>query len=127
MSSPLSLEECVANACQEVPGLQQGALALLPEGLLIGGVGSGGTFEREPLVRSAARCLGSSTAGVMPFLEHLFVSSEQFVVILRGHRYPRLALALLCTTQSNPAFVMSSSRNALHLLEGTIDLGAWEL
>jgi hypothetical protein len=42
-----------------VPGLIDGALVLLPEGILIGGGGAGGAYDREPLVRSAARVLGA--------------------------------------------------------------------
>lgn len=122
-------EECLENACEAVPGLVQGALALLPEGLLIGGVGEGGAFDREPLVRCAARCLTSSAGRgrlVAPFVEHVVVSTERFVVLLRGRRYPRLALALSCATTTNLAFVLSGARSALTTLEGTLDPELWE-
>lgn len=117
----MSLDECLARACEHVPGLFQGALALLPEGLLIGGLGEGGAFDREPLVRSAARCLNGT------FVEHVFVSREDLVVIARGRRFPRLALALACRTDANLNFVVTASRTALRELEATLDPGSLEI
>lgn len=123
----MNLDECLAQACEHVPGLLQGALALLPEGLLLGGVGQGKAFDREPLVRSAARCLRSS-ANIAPgeeqstFVEHVFVGTRELYVIARGNRYPRLALALSCSTEANLAFVMSASRSALRKLEASVNL-----
>jgi hypothetical protein len=130
---PLHLGECVASACAPIPGLQEAALALLPEGLLLGGVGEGRGFDREPLVRCAARALcGSAVTSVLStrlttFVEHLLVGRDKLIVILRGVRYPRLALAISCTKDTNPAFVMSSSRSALRSLETTLELAAWEV
>lgn len=130
---PLRLGECVAGACALIPGLQEAALALLPEGLLLGGVGEGRGFDREPLVRCAARalCGGAVTSTLSTrlttFVEHLLVGQDQLIVILRGVRYPRLALAISCTKDTNPAFVMSSSRSALRSLETTLELAAWEV
>jgi hypothetical protein len=122
----MNLDECLAVACEQVPGLLQGALALLPEGLLLGGVGQGRGFDREPLVRSAARCLGggktSPEEAQSTFVEHVFVSPRELYVIVRGQRYPRLALALACSTEANLAFVMSASRSALRKLEANVDL-----
>jgi hypothetical protein len=129
----MTLDECLALACEQVPGLHQGALALLPEGLLIGGVGVGSSFEREPLVRSAARCLAANAEragaleGESPFIEHVFVSLHELVVIARGKRYPRLALALSCSMETNLAFVLSASRAALRELEATIDVQGLEI
>jgi hypothetical protein len=128
----MTLEQCLARACEPVPGLLYGALALLPEGLLVGGVGRGGAFDHEPLVRSAARCLagnalGSFADGGLTFVEHLFVSREELVLIVQGRRYARLALVLVCSTEPNLAFVLSSTRGALQTLEATVDLAAWEL
>ena len=126
------IQECLAEACETVPGLKYGALALLPEGLLVGGVGPGGAFDHEPLVRSAARCLAGNTLTAamedeMTFVEHVFVSREEVVLILQGRRYPRLALVLVCSLEPNLAFVLTSTRGALRALEATVDLAAWEL
>jgi hypothetical protein len=110
-----------------------GALTLLPEGLLIGGVGQGSAFDREPLARSAARCLAHYMTARQPnadapwFVEHLFIGREELVVILQGRRYPQLALALRCTTEPNLAFVRSLSRTALDCIEATVDLAVWEV
>jgi hypothetical protein len=127
----MNLDECVARACEPVPGLVYGALVLLPEGLLIGGVGEGGQFEREPLARSAARCLAGAmaprTTEQAPFIEHVLVGVEELVVILRGQRYPQLALALVCSAEANLTFVLSLSRTALRSIEATVDLAVWEL
>ncbi len=128
----MNLDECLAQACEQVPGLYQGALALLPEGLLIGSVGPGRAFEREPLVRSAARCLARAELGIVTdmsnqFVEHVFVSPKELVLIARGKQYPRLALALTCSTESNLAFIMTASRVALRRLEETIDLRGLDL
>lgn len=128
----MSLQECLEQACQTVPGLKHGALALLPEGLLVGGVGPGGAFDHEPLVRSAARCLAGNTlttddSDELTFIEHVFVGREEVVLILQGRRYPRLALVLVCSLEPNLAFVLTSTRGALRALEATVDLAAWEL
>jgi hypothetical protein len=126
----MNLDECLARACEPVPGLMRGALALLPEGLLISGVGEGSIFEHEPLARSAARCLTAAIPGktrVDPFVEHVFVSPHELVVIVRGQRYPQLALALACRNGPNLTFVLSLSRMALHSIEATTDLAVWEL
>lgn len=129
----MNLDECLARACEQVPGLQQGALALLPEGLLIGSVGPGRSFEREPLVRSAARCLAglperpSGGTSHTQFVEHVFVSRTELVTIARSKQHPRLALALACSTETNLAFIVTASRAALRRLEETIDLRGFEL
>jgi hypothetical protein len=128
----MSLQDCLEQACQTVPGLKHGALALLPEGLLVGGVGPGGAYDHEPLVRSAARCLAGNTlttdeSDELTFIEHVFVGREEVVLILQGRRYPRLALVLVCSLEPNLAFVLTSTRGALRALEATVDLAAWEL
>jgi len=127
----MNLDESLARVCESVPGLLQGALALLPEGLLIGGLGEGGAFDREPLVRSAARCFAgagpaNARGALASYSEHVFVSRERLVVISRGQRQPRLALILVCSGEPNLAFVMSTTRRALRALETSIDLAAWE-
>lgn len=127
----MNVDEAIARACDLVPGFVQGALALLPEGLLIGGVGEGTAFEHEPLVRSASRCLAAcllASEGQAPapaFVEFLFVNEEQVLVIQRGRRSARLALAIVCTREPNLAFVLSSTRQAIRDIEGTVDLAAW--
>jgi hypothetical protein len=129
----MNVDDAVARACSLVPGLIRGALALLPEGLLIGGVGEASAFEQEPLVRSATRCLlaeeppltGDGPRGAL--VEFLFVNDEQLVVIQRGRSAARLALAVVCTREPNLAFVLSSSRRAMREIEGTIDLAVWEI
>jgi hypothetical protein len=129
----MTIDETISTACDRVPGLVQGALVLLPEGLLIGGIGAGGAFDREPLVRSAARVLAAGLRTPRPakstsdFIEYAFVSEEQLVVILRGQHHARIALVLVCTREPNLAFVLSSTRQALNTIESTIDLGEWEI
>lgn len=126
-----SLDEALGSACESVPGVRIGALALLPEGLLIGGIGAGTALDREPLVRSAVRCLGTSSAlartarGAAEFVEFAFVSEEQLVIILRGLVRSRLALVLVCTRESNLAFVLGATRQALNVIETTTDLAEW--
>lgn len=125
----MNLDDCLARACAEVPGLYQGALALLPEGLLLAGVGPGGLFEREPLVRAAKLCLvvpapGDSEGPASPrFVEHVLVSEEEVVILSRGREHPRLALALACGNEANLAFLIVAFRAALRKLEATVDLG----
>ncbi len=126
------VEVTLHSACEAIPGVVAGALVLVPEGLLIGGVGRGGALDREPLVRSAARLateraplitLGASS----PFVEYAFVSDDQFVVIVRGRRQPRVSLALACRREANLALVLSSTRRALSFIETTVDLSPWEV
>lgn len=129
----MSIDESLASACEAVPGLQSGVLVLLPDGLPIGGVGEGSAFDREPLVRSTARCLTNlrsatpPTKGGSKFVEYAFVSDDQLVVILRGRRFTRVALALACSREANLAWVLSSTRAALTTIESTVDLAAFEL
>jgi hypothetical protein len=128
-----SIDESISGVCAQVPGVQTGALVLLPEGLLIGGIGAGSAFDREPLARSAVRCLGPSSVlsrtarGESEFVEYAFVSDEQLIVILRGQLLARVALVLVCTRESNLAFVLSATRQALRVIEATIDLAEWEV
>jgi hypothetical protein len=124
----MNLDDCLARACAEVPGLYQAALALLPEGLLLAGVGPGGLFEREPLVRAATRCLvvPAGRDGEAPassrLVEHVLVSEEEVVILSRGREHPRLALALACGTEPNLAFLIVAFRAALRRLEANVDL-----
>ena len=127
------LDETINRACDSVPGRLSGALVLVPDGMLIGGFGAGGAHDREPLARSAARCLSSPavalphTKGAAKFVEFAFVSEGQLVVILRGQRYARLALVLACSREANLAWVLGASRRALDEIETGVDLGPWEV
>jgi len=129
----LELDESISAACDPIPGRLSGALVLVPDGILMGGFGDGGAFEREPLVRSATRCLGTPAVALGPakapkqFVEYAFVSEGQLVVILRGQRFPQLALVLACSRQANLAWVLSASRRAMNQIEGSLDLGRWEV
>lgn len=128
----MTLDDSIASACEAVPGLQSGVLVLLPEALAIGGVGEGSSFDREPLVRSAARALSSvptsaPTKDGASFVEYAFVSQEQLVVILRGRRHSRVALALACSREANLQWVLSSTRAALQTIETTVNLADFEL
>jgi hypothetical protein len=128
----MNVDTAIAHACELVPGLLHGVLAALPEGLLIAGVGDVSAFDREPLIRTAARCLSarlSPAVGAAPvtLVEYLLVGPTELVVIQGGRRFPRLALAVACTREPNLAFVLSSTRNAIRVIEATVDLAAWEL
>jgi hypothetical protein len=129
----MTIDDSIASACQAVPGLQSGVLVLLPDSLQIGGVGEGSSFDREPLVRSAARCLTGLRSATPPtkggsrYVEYAFISDEQLVVILRGRRFSRVALALSCSREANLAFVLSSTRAAFETIEHTVDLTEFEL
>jgi hypothetical protein len=51
----------------------------VPEGVLVAGVGAGSSFEREPLVRSAARCFAPGSELGAPssaFVEHVRVTKR---------------------------------------------------
>lgn len=127
------LDDSIDKACEAIPGRQSGALVLVPDGMLIGGFGGDGAFDREPLVRSAARCLASPpvalahTKGAATFVEYAFVSQGQLVVILRGERYERVALALACSREANLAWVLGAARRALADIEAEVDLAPWEV
>jgi hypothetical protein len=122
-------DECITRACEAVPGLVRCALVLLPEGLLIGGIGAGSVLDHEPLIRSAARCLAVGPTPVLgkhaAFVEYLFVTEEHLVVIQGGRRETRLALGVTCTREPNLAFVLSSTRQAMRAVEDSFDLVAW--
>lgn len=125
------IEANLESACAQIPGVVSGALVLVSERLLLGSVGAGGALDREPLVRLAARLVSErsplSTPSVgAPFVEYAFVNEDQFVVILRGRRFPELALALACTRDVNLALIMSTTRLALRDIEAKIDSSTWE-
>jgi len=129
--SPAATDEVIAKACEQVPGVRSGALVLLAESVAIGGIGAESAFDREPLVRAAVRCLGAPNTLIRrsrkatEFVEYTFVSVEQITVILRGRIQPRLALVLVCTRESNLAFVLTAARLALGEIEGTAELSGW--
>ena len=129
--TPAATDEVIVKACERVPGVRNGALVLLAEGVAVGGIGAGHSFDREPLVRAAVRCLGTSNVLVSrsrkaaEFVEFAFLSAEQITVILRGKLQPRLALVLACTRESNLAFVLSAARGALAEIEATPGLVEW--
>jgi len=123
----------LSRACDVIPGLLQAALVLLPEGLVLGGIGFGGAYDREPLARSAARCLSCRLDEPIigdrapQFVEHLFLFHEQLVVILQGRQSPRLALAVSCSRDLNLALSLTAARRALGAIETSVDLLAWGL
>lgn len=133
----MKLDDVVARACQQVPGMMRGALVLLPDGILLAGVGGESVLDLEPLIRSASRCfservmpaLGAAigTWPAQPFLEYLFVIEDQLVVIQGGRRDPRLALAVACTREHTVGFVLTATRRAMLHLEAEIDLSSWGL
>jgi hypothetical protein len=120
----------VARACERVPGLTRGALVLLPDGLLLAGVGSDSALELEPLIRSAGRCFTGRTRPPLanwrdePFVEYLSVVGGQLVVIEGGRRDPRLALALACTREHNVGLALRAARLAMTEVEAEVDLSA---
>ena len=126
----MDLNESISRACEGVPGLVRAALAVLPEGFLIGGIGAASTFDHEPLVRSATHCLAPRPApavgarSLAPFVEYLFANDDQWIVIQAGRTDPRLVLAVVCTREPNPAFVLASTRQAIRALEISVDLAS---
>lgn len=127
----MAIEAALERACDSVPGVVSGALVLVPERLVLGGIGVGTAMDREPLVRLASRLVSDlsvqpSPGSRTPFVEYAFVSEDQFVVVLRGRRFPQLALALTCARDVNLALVMSMTRKALLDLEPTLDASLWE-
>jgi hypothetical protein len=124
-----SIDEALARACSAVPGLQKAALVLVPEGLVIGGAGAESVMELEPLARSVARLSShapsASVSGGSTFVEYAFVSEGELTVVRRGQQYPRPALVLSCSRESNLAFVLRASRAAALALEATLDPASW--
>ena len=130
----MNLDVATEEACERVPGLVRGVLLLLPEGFLLAGVGDKGILDLEPLMRSAARCFSSKSrpcvaghADGLELTEYMFVIRDQMVVMQRGQRDPRLALAVMCTRESNLNYALSTSRLALREIESRIDLTSWGL
>lgn len=130
----MNLDVAIASACERVPGLVRGVLLMLPEGFLLAGVGDKGILDLEPLMRSATRCFSSKTrpsfgshSDGLELTEYMFVIRDQVVVMQRGRRDPRLALACMCTRESNLNFALSTSRLALRDIEDQVDLKTWGL
>lgn len=124
----MQFEESIARACEPVPGLVRAALGLLPEGVLIAGVGAESSFDQEPLIRSATHCLAArnwpATAARVSadLIEYVFVLADQLIVVQGGRQDPRLVLVVVCTREANIAFVLGSTRRALRALEDTVNL-----
>ncbi|MGC4093733.1 MAG: hypothetical protein QM756_38700 [Polyangiaceae bacterium] len=120
----MSLDESLARACEAVPGLLRAALALLPEGLLIGSIGAKGALEHEPLVRTAKRCFEAPRAAprAEPFVEFVFVTEDQFIAIQAGRQDARLALIVACSREATLGYVLDATRKAMRSLEQSVDL-----
>jgi hypothetical protein len=124
----MDYDDSIKRACEGVPGLIRAALTLLPEGLLIAGIGAEKSFDHEPLVRSAVACLSGRNSVAREhrdaLVEYVFVCADEVVVIQGGRREPRLALAFVCTREANLAFVVDSTRRALTSIENSVSLVA---
>ena len=128
----MNLDDAITHACERVPGLVRGALLFLPEGFLLAGTRNASNLDLEPLIRSAARTLAPREAPsihdeTLDAVEYVFVIHDQLVVIQRGRRDPRLALAVVCTREHNIAFAMGTTRLAMRELEEVVDLSPWGL
>jgi hypothetical protein len=128
----MNIDAAVAHACERIPGMIRGALVFLPDGFIIAGVGDDDILDLEPLIRAAARCLAASPPPVVrgvaaEVTEYLFVVHDQLVAIQRSTRDPRLALAVSCTHEYNPAFALGATRLAMKDIEASVDLSAWGL
>ena len=128
----MNIDDAIAGACEQVPGLVRCALVLMPERVLIGGAGDAGLLDLEPLMRAASHCLAVRATPAVgraqePFVEYLFVVPDHVVVIQGGRRDARLVLVVVCTQEANVAFVRGVSRNAIRAIESSVDLSAWGL
>ncbi len=128
----MTIDECVTQACERVPGLIRGALVFLPEGFVLASVGDDDSLDLEPLIRATARCLGAPHAPQIQGEDrvvnaYLFVVHDQLVVVQRSAQDARLALAVGCARDVNPAFALGSSRLAMREIEATVDLSSWGL
>ena len=116
-------DEALESACAALPGLLQAALVLLPEGVLLGGIGVERAIDHEHLLRAAAFCFAATNTPDNPsetMSEYVFVSTDRIVVIQRGRSDDRLALAVVCTRAPNLALVMSASRRAIVTMETSL-------
>jgi hypothetical protein len=124
-----NLNQAVADAGIEVPGMVCAAAVLVPDGIILGGTGAELLTELEPLVRSAARCFPTAgdpdLADRDPAVEFAFVGDEEIIVIQGGRSEPRLAFAVICTRETNLAFVLAASRKAIATLEQVVDMRPW--
>jgi hypothetical protein len=128
----VNVDAAVARACERIPGMIRGALVFLPDGFILAGVGDDDILDLEPLIRAAARCLAASPTPVLrgssvEVTEYLFVVHDQLVAIQRSVRDPRLALAVSCTPEYNPAFALGATRLAMRDIEANVDLSSWGL
>ena len=112
------------RACGELPGLVHAALILLADELLLARLGGESSLDHEPLLRAAIRCFNCEAADAS-VLEFLFVTEDHFVVMQRGRKDPRLALAVRCDREKNLALVLGTSRRAMSALEDEVDLTGW--
>lgn len=121
----MKLEDAVATACKHIPELLHGALVFLPGGFALARASASASDELEPLVRATVRALGHDDAADL--VECVFVVDERLVVIHRGARDPRLALAVTCGRDHNLGFALATSRVALREIEESFDFAAWGL
>lgn len=117
----------MGQACEDVPGLTQAALVLLPDGLCLAGLGTSSLAELEPAIRATSRCFApprASEATAAALTECVLILGESLVVLARGRRDPRLALVVTCARIANLALLQQSTRAALRQLEDAFDLAA---
>jgi len=128
----MTSDALLARACDRIPALVRGALLLVPDGILLGNVGGDRVSELEPLLRAAVRALALRITPAVnravpeAFSEYTFVIGDELVLV-RGSRNCRLALAAVCTREPNLAFAMSATRAAMAELEAELDLSHWGL
>lgn len=111
-----------------VPGVIRAAVILLPDGVQLAAFGEPHEIDYEPLVRACTRCFGPGAgslalAGDQPrrFDEFYALLDDGLVVMQRGRRKSRVALASVCALEVNLALVLTWTRRAIELVEASID------
>lgn len=127
MTDAPNLDAVVAAACARIPALLRGALVFLPGGFMLARAtrAEPDALDLEPLIRAAARALAPAAADEV--VECVFVVDDQLVVVHRGARDARLALAVACERDRNLGFALATARAALKEIEDAFDFGRWGL
>lgn len=128
------IEAALSDVKELVPGILRAAVVILPEGLQLGAFGESHAMDYEPLVRACSRCFGEEAGGLaggqegtLSFTEYCALLDGSLVVMQRGRRNSRIALAVVCSLEVNLALLLTASRAAIGLIEAAVERAELDL
>jgi hypothetical protein len=133
-TSASPIEAALSDVKQLLPGVIRAAVVLLPEGLQLGAFGESHAMDYEPLVRACSRCFGGEAGALdvgqgepLCFTEYCALMDDSLVLMQRGRRNSRIALAVVCALEVNLSLLLTSTRAAIELIEAAVECAELDL